>query len=173
MLRNLLVTVALLLLVCVLLPGCLEAEKSILVRYDKAADTFHMLVVFQHIRGGDGPKQYDPKADLAHLENIYKNRDHLIFMPTPWLLTMFGESATLRHADRLASTVPLGAPTTDINPEPVPFSLNAITIKPGQFFYREAGNLCYYHAISVPGALLDQLIESGFAKIAQDSLAQG
>ncbi|MGA2497100.1 MAG: hypothetical protein ABSH20_05135 [Tepidisphaeraceae bacterium] len=172
MLRKLLTTCALLLLVAAFLPGCLEADKSIRVRYDKAADTFHMLVVYQHIRGGDGRKQYDPKADLAHLENLYKNRDHMIFMPTPWLLAMFGENVLIRDADRLASSVPLASATTDIKPEPVPFSLNAITIRPGQFFFREPGNLCYYHAISVPGSLLDQIIEISFGKFIQESLAQ-
>ena len=172
--RKLLSTCALLLLVSTFLPGCLESEKSLLVRYDKAADTFHMLVVYQHIRGGELNGNYDPKADLVHLEGLYKNRDHLIFMPlaAPWPLAVFGESAFVRHADRLASSVPLAAAAADSKPEPVPFSLNAITIKPGQFFFREAGNLCYYHAMSVPGSSLDQMIETGFGKLAQESLAQ-
>ena len=87
MLRKDFALLALLILVAVLLPGCLEAEKAILVRYDKPSDTFHMLVMFQHIRGGEMNEKYDPKADLDHLENLYKNRDHLIFMPhgAPWL----------------------------------------------------------------------------------------
>ena len=103
-----------------------------------------------------------------------KNRDHLIFMPhgAPWLGAMFGENVLVRNADRLASAVPLAAAPADIKPEPVPFSLNAIAIKPGQFFLRDAGNLCYYHTISVPGPLLDQMIENGFGQFAQGPLAQ-
>lgn len=174
MLRKLSLTFALLLLVAALLPGCLEADKTILVRYDKATDAFNILFVYQHLRGGEVNNKYDPAADIEHLQNLYKNRDHLILLPygSPWPLETWGESAFLRKAERQVLNISLATPTADAVPTDSLVSLKDVVIRPGQFFLREPGNLCYYHSMTLPGAVVDQLLALASTQLSEHAFTQ-
>lgn len=162
--RSCMLTVACV-LASVLLSGCLEADKTILARYDAASDEFGVLVVYQRIRSVEKEGKLETDADLAHLAALYANRDHLIFFPygTPFPLEGLGESAVLRVDGKSAYGINLGIPRKPGDdpqqPEASPMPLDGVKITPGSLFVREPGNLCYYHQMTFSGKLVDAALE--------------
>jgi hypothetical protein len=132
----------LLLSTALLLRGCLQADESDLVRYDPQRDEFRALMIQRGIAGDTN--------DLPYLKAFFQNRDHLI-MP---LLDI----RLLRLSDTTFALTTFANAPQNLDPHTSPVSLNAITITPGTFFV-EDHTLCYYHAITVPGKIIDGALE--------------
>jgi hypothetical protein len=139
-----------LLLLAAMLPGCLEARETDRMAYDSSRDEFHLVMVLENITGG-GP-------DMQYLNALRRNKDYLIApcLPgnalgwAPWFL---------RLDDHKAAKVTFLQPQPgDMQPIEAQASLSSIDIKPGTFFVQD-NQLCYYHAITVPGKVIDSLIE--------------
>jgi hypothetical protein len=156
--------VAVLVALAGMLAGCLEAEKTVQVRYDKDKDEFTYLVVYQRIRNGKDQKgKTDPAADLKHLTALYQNRDHLLIGPagSPRPLEEWGEDGWLRLSPELAAIVDLDSAKLNLATTRPGIPLDQVQVKPGRLFVGEGGGLCYYHQITVPGKVVEAAMAIG------------
>jgi hypothetical protein len=156
------------LIIAVLLSGCLDGDKTIIARYDKDKDAFCILTVWQNIRAEERNGEYDPLADLAYLEKLFNNRDHLLFHPvgSPLFEGILSDHALLRLAGDQYAKVDLSrAGESETKDSPV--DLEKITILPGEFFLREPGNLCYYHQVVIPGEVIDAYLKNASGELSQ------
>jgi hypothetical protein len=143
--------------------GCLDGDKSVVVRYDPSKDEFAFLTVYQRIRA-DGVKSNQSIAlagEAKYLKALYANRDNLIlFPPLPFLDGPFYDSnqSLLRLSDALAAAVSLLAPNDARLALHAPASLDDVQILPGKFFAGDDGTLAYYHQIVIPGSIADAAV---------------
>jgi hypothetical protein len=144
-----LLSLLLLLSTALLLRGCLQAEESDLVRYDPQRDEFRALMIQRGITGDQN--------DLPYLKAFFQNRDHLL-MPVLSISVPLLDVRLLRLSDTTFAFTPFSNAPNNLDPHTSPVSLNAITITPGTFFV-EDHTLCYYHAITVPGKIIDGALE--------------
>jgi hypothetical protein len=155
-----------------LLGGCLDAEKTVLIAYDAATDTFTYLVVYQQLReyyqstrpllGSQSPATNRAPATRpddggeADLRAIASNRANVLISPAPkWLLIDFG---WLKQPNRQGALCNILNLTNEGGSTP-PIDITGVRIIPGSFFMRGKDNLCYYQAAVVPGSVVDRGIE--------------
>jgi hypothetical protein len=148
------------LLLALSISGCLVAEKTVAVTYDAPSDTFRFLIVYQQIQS-DKPE--NTQQDVAWLKSLYANRDHFLLLPpgVPLMAVDVADQAYLRLANSRYAAIDLGqSQSGGWTSQPSDLPLSAITILPGRFFLRGAGNLCYYQQMIVPGNFADAAIEN-------------
>jgi hypothetical protein len=155
-----------------LLSGCLDAEKTVLIAYDAATDTFTYLVVYQQLREyhqstrplsgsqspatNRAPTTRPDDGGEADLRAIASNQANLLTSPAPmWLLFDFG---WLKQPNGQGAPCNILNLTNEAGSTP-PMDITSVRIIPGSFFMRGKDNLCYYQAAVVPGTVVDRGVE--------------
>ncbi len=139
-----------LILMTLSLATCITAEEHDYLTYDAAKDEFQMLMVLQDIRAKDA-------EDLAYLQAIYNNRDHLIAPALPGGANVIGmiPFSFLRLGDTQFAPLNIyGSRPSAVEPVDTTIPLASIKITPGTFFLQDK-KLGYYQAITVPGKTID------------------
>ena len=132
------------------IPGCIEAERSHFVRYDRDTDEFRVLTVFSHIGA-------EKAEDLEYLSALWNLRSNLI---VPVADFSMGEPAYVRRDDSTYLLISLGERSSKaLESQHTRISLDSLSIKPGQFFVGKANTLCCYHQIVVPGKTADAMLK--------------
>jgi hypothetical protein len=151
-----------------MLAKCISATEKDIVIYDAAKDEFRMLMVLEDIKVSDA-------NDLAFLEGIYKNRDHLIAPVIPGGAAMFPLFAVsvIRLGDNEAAPINVfGSPPDSLENTKTTASLNTVKITPGTFFL-ENGKLGYYQAVTVPGKTIDTVLADLSSKMPMENVVNG
>ncbi|MGE3818957.1 MAG: hypothetical protein AB7I30_05940 [Isosphaeraceae bacterium] len=129
--------------------GCIEGKRLNLVRYDRDSDTFHVVEIYVNLATKE-------KKELDHVADLWARKADLIVNPGSWF-TIFGSPTLLERKEPHSYKV-VNVATPDGN-EPktheTAADLDAVKVKPGEFFLNEHRTLCYYHEVTVPGAVVD------------------
>jgi hypothetical protein len=133
---------------CLLSSGCIEAEVFSFVRYEPKDDSFHCLQVYTNI---NTPQ----KADLAHLESLWKRRESIIIQP----MQIVGLPGFERKGKDKCVVIDLGDPMAKNKEVATKVDLDSIKVMPGEFYLNTHGNLGYYQQISVPGKAIDAFLK--------------
>ncbi len=143
---------------CVVLSGCLQAERFSVIRYDQQRDTYHHLRVFYNVRSG-GKNEASRDRDYKWLAEIWEQRESLLLV-SPVSLRILGDSEdqwlqTARHEYRTVNLGESGGATVGTTEA----DLDAFRTRPGRFFISHEEALCYYHQTEIPGAAIDLLLK--------------
>lgn len=157
-----------LLLSAVTLAGCLTQETTLHLRYDPATDTFQVFTLFEHFRStrptsspirlSATPEQI-AQQDAVTLRNLWERRHRMIPLPLtfdgPVTLDLTPDGRNLADPSALANDLEI--------------SWSDIRINPGRLFRDRNGFVGYSHEVTLPGRVVDQLLQSARAHLTSDA----
>jgi|GEM_PF-6960077 len=148
-----LVTLLVLVLAIIALPGCLRGKYKTYLRYDRATDSMKVMVVFEDIYA-------EKESDSEHLVKNWKTRDNLMMLPVPGI-PWGGPITLLRGADDSIYNVALhegGSEPMFLTKSRLP--LSEVDIQPGRLSVSADGRLGYWQSLSCSGQFIDKAIAS-------------
>ena len=131
--------------------GCIDGQARNFVRYDAATDSFHFLDIYTNIASKE-------PEELAYIADLWSRRNDLVVNLLPKLELFSSPKIWERDGNHKYNLVPIADPTNSLTSATTKADLSKITVKPGEFFRNEHGNLCYYHENTVPGAVVDAVL---------------